>query len=181
MIGIAQRVEGTCPTLAFLKGWDYLTRAVKPPLLAAINEERLTVPIQDLARHVRITQPVGTSFELVGGRRNFARSPDLVDLRMRDGGWITFSASLRMVDGGLKIEAYNFERVFSTSHNPPFVRFDLNPTGHDNDLRHIRSHLHPGNDDIQLPAPIFAPHELLELLLADFATLGKRALRTKGK
>lgn len=180
MKGIAERVEGTSPMVSARTGEDYLARAVRPLLLSAIDDGRLAIPIHELSKHVRVTKTKDARFELVGGRKNFARQPDLNDLRMRGGGSITFAATLRVVADGLEVEAYNFERTFSPDHRPAFVRFDLNPRGHANDTRDIRSHLHPGNDNIQLPAPIFAPHELLELLLGDFGADRDRAARAKG-
>jgi hypothetical protein len=55
--------------------------------------------------------------------------------------------------------------VFPDGHQPSFVRYDLNERGHENDNRWIRCHLHPGNDDLMIPAPVMSPEELLDVLL----------------
>ncbi|HET7504851.1 MAG TPA: hypothetical protein VFK02_27700, partial [Kofleriaceae bacterium] len=61
--------------------------------------------------------------------------------------------------------AYGFEVYFPSRDPIAFVRFDLNLRGHDNDESGLRSHLHPGNDDLQLPSPVLTPAEGLLLVL----------------
>ena len=142
-----------------------------------------SVEVVMISRSVRVTrgERVTDAFDLVGGRRNFDRDPALADLRTPDGGWITFSAVLRPNRETLEILAYTFERVFRSDAQPRFVRFDYNVPDHDNDKRGLRSHVHPGNDDMQLPSPILAPHELIELLLGEMGPAADRAPRTKGR
>lgn len=142
-----------------------------------------SVEVVMISRSVRVTrgERVTDAFDLVGGRRNFDRDPALADLRTPDGGWITFSAVLRPNRETLEILAYTFERVFRSDAQPRFVRFDYNVLDHDNDKRGLRSHVHPGNDDMQLPSPILAPHELIELLLGEMGPAADRAPRTKGR
>ncbi|MFV8749137.1 hypothetical protein ACNOYE_01155 [Nannocystaceae bacterium ST9] len=59
----------------------------------------------------------------------------------------------------------DFELVFPDGHVPTFVRFDLNEPGHENEEREIRSHMHPSNDDLLVPAPVMGPEELLDVLI----------------
>lgn len=46
---------------------------------------------------------------------------------------------------------------------PKFVRFDLNMPGHHNEAPGLRCHLHPGHDDLQVPAPFMKPLEIVDL------------------
>lgn len=177
---LGTRIEASAEILNFRDGEDYLARAIRPVLKRAIDEDVLAIGIEQLGRHVRVTNAASRKYELTGGRLNFGRTRDLVDLWMRDGGWITFAATLGHHDDGLALLAYSFERVFAEDYVPRWVRYDLNPEGHANDVRGLRAHLHPGNDDLQLPAPIVAPHELLELFLGETGPTGDRRERSKG-
>jgi|GEM_PF-3580835 len=183
MIPLAARIAATSVAIDARSAGDYLQREIRPRLLKAIHEERLDAGLHEISRSVRVTRSerVTDAFDLVGGRRNFDRDPALADLRTPDGGWITFSAVLRPNGDTLEILAYTFERVFRSDAQPRFVRFDYNVPDHDNDKRGLRSHVHPGNDDMQLPSPILAPHELIELLLGEMGPAADRAPRTKGR
>ncbi|TMQ04604.1 MAG: hypothetical protein E6J90_51025 [Deltaproteobacteria bacterium] len=83
-----------------------------------------------------------------------------------DGGVVHFAMTLLERDArNVEVLAYGFE-VYFPSHDPiAFVRFDLNVRGHGNDEVGLRSHVHPGNDDLQLPSPVLAPLEALLLVL----------------
>lgn len=103
---------------------------------------------------------------IIGGPKAFRRDPASARLIRDDHAWLHFTLTVRQHERGrLEILAYDFELVFPDGHVPPFIRFDLNMPGHANEDRELRSHLHPGNDDLQLPAPVMTPEELLELLL----------------
>lgn len=182
MSPLAERIAATMPRIAARSAGEYLKRKIRPLLSRAADEGRLAVGPYEIAKHVRINASTegGDAFDLLGGRRNFSRSDALADLRMPNDGWIFFSAVLRPVDGALELIAYDVERFFGATTTPPWIRFDLNPPGHPNESLGLRSHLHPGNDDIQLPAPIMAPHELLELLLREPGSMRTRKPRTKG-
>ncbi|MFS8069055.1 MAG: hypothetical protein ACMG6S_22070, partial [Byssovorax sp.] len=41
----------------------------------------------------------------------------------------------------------------------------LNLPGHGNEKRDLRCHLHPGSDDLLVPAPLLTPSELLTLFI----------------
>lgn len=170
------RIAATEPQLPAQSAGDYFERYIRRRVYQAFQEERLAVGLYEISQHVRMVKSQDAlEVTVAGGRKNFQRCEELVDLRMLDGGWICFAATLRMSSEGLKIVAYNFERVFGSDAVPPWVRFDLNLPGHENEATGLRSHMHPGNDDVQLPAPIFAPHELLDTLLT---TLGPREGRS---
>ena len=42
---------------------------------------------------------------------------------------------------------------------------DANEPGHSNEERGLRSHMHPGNDDLLVPAPVLSPTELIDVLV----------------
>ena len=69
-------------------------------------------------------------------------------------------------DAPLDVIAYGFE-VYFPSPEPPiaFVRFDLNDRRHSNDDLGLRAHVHPGNDDLQLPSPLLSPLDALNFLI----------------
>jgi hypothetical protein len=59
----------------------------------------------------------------------------------------------------------------------PFLRFDLNLPAHRNEQRELRCHLHPGSDDLLLPAPTMHSHELLWLFLNEIRLPAGRSAR----
>lgn len=179
---LSGRIEATAPTIDTRTAKDYLQRVIRPRLRKAVDEGRLAIGIHDIPRHVKVTpsEREHDAFDLVGGRRNPDRDPRLADLRTPDSGWLFFAAILRPVPSGLEIVAYDVERVFGPYDHPAWVRFDLNALGHPNDQRGIRSHFHANNDDLQLHAPIFAPHELIDILLSDLGPQQGRKPRRKG-
>ena len=75
--------------------------------------------------------------------------------------------------GPLQLLAYDFELRFPEAQVPGWIRIDLNLPGHDNEEDGLRSHLHPGNDDLQAPAPLLSPLELLDLFLHGLRGRGK--------
>lgn len=114
-------------------------------------------------------------FILAGGLvegKSFARLPEQARIKRDDDAWLHFTMTFRCAPSGKRagkaIEemwAYDFELVFPEGHEPNFVRFDFNEPGHENEAREIRCHLHPGNDDLLLPAPLMSPEELLDVLV----------------
>ncbi|WP_437765087.1 hypothetical protein WMF27_31820 [Sorangium sp. So ce281] len=103
---------------------------------------------------------------IVGGVKDFRREPESAHLVRGDGAWIHFTITVNW-DGRkrLSLIAYDFEIVFPPGHSPRFIRVDLNEPGHENETRELRSHIHPGNDDLLLPAPVLAPAEILHYFL----------------
>ncbi|MDI3283674.1 hypothetical protein [Polyangium sp. 15x6] len=142
---------------------------IRTRLLRASNQERIRTPLQGIHRWVN-EGPGDKRYERVitGGIKDFARRPESARIKRDDGAWLHFTMTVRW-DGksALEMLAYDFELVFPTGHVPPFVRLDLNEPGHHNEAIGLRSHIHPGNDDLQLPAPLMTPEELLDLFLGD--------------
>lgn len=181
---LSERIAQTAPLIDVRSPRDYLDRVLRPQLLAAIDEGKLEIGAHAISKCLVIhdkSKVLDGAADLVGGRRNNQRSPELADLRTPGGGWLFFAAVMRAVEGGCEIVAYNIERVYGPECDPCWVRFDLSPPGHDNDERGMGSHFHPSNDDLQLPAPIFAPHELIEFLLEPLAPSdGRKPRSTRG-
>lgn len=141
-------------------------------VLRAIREDALQNGMHTVRQLLRLTpDPKGRPrcWALTGGPRDFGRTtePRLDAQFVRaDGGVVHFHMTLLEGDGRIvEVLAYGFE-VYFPSRNPiAFVRFDLNSRGHDNDEAGLRSHLHPGNDDLQLPSPVLEPLEALLVVL----------------
>ncbi|MEZ4405438.1 MAG: hypothetical protein R3A52_02940 [Polyangiales bacterium] len=116
-----------------------------------------------------------------GQPKNFRRDRALAHFTRADGAWFDFGFTLLERRGApVEVVAYDAELRFvrdDDSPVPPWVRFDLNPPGHDNDGRALRSHLHPATDDWEVPAPTLSPVELLDLLVFGCCVAPGRAPR----
>jgi hypothetical protein len=107
---------------------------------------------------------------VVGGEKNQNRTVNVPHLERDDGAWFDFSITVRELPGGLELLAYDYEIRLPPGLGSPFLRFDYNPPGHANESRDLRCHLHPGCDDISLPAPLMSPSELVTLLIEKLRT-----------
>ncbi|MFI5298711.1 MAG: hypothetical protein ACHREM_11490 [Polyangiales bacterium] len=133
----------------------------------------MTTPQHEIMQKVRLGGPVPTGAPpgaeaIVGGVKDFRREQPNGGLQRDDGAWFHFTLTLVPSGDELSVHAYDFEIVFPEGHAPSFVRFDLNEPDHPNEARALRSHVHPGNDDLLGPAPMMTPHESLELMLEGF-------------
>lgn len=61
-----------------------------------------------------------------------------------------------------------FELYYPSKQPIWFVRFDMNQPGHDNEDLGLRSHVHPGHEDLLLPGAVLSPVEALSFLLFGF-------------
>src|SRR5207249_273661 len=98
--------------------------------------------------------------------KDFKRERSSARLVRDDDAWIHFTVTVKQEKRALVLVAYDFEIVFPDGCQPAFFRADLNPPDHPNAAREVRSHVHPGNDEYQWPAPVLTPREVLELFLA---------------
>lgn len=118
-------------------------------------------------------------FEIaVGDERNFRRDPSLPHFRRcKDGAWFDFQMQLREHPQGFDIVQYDFELRIPSSDSvcSTFVRFDLNPPGHDNEDDGLRSHMHVNSDDdgMAVPAPVMSPFELLDIMVHGLIRTGR--------
>jgi hypothetical protein len=111
----------------------------------------------------------------VGSVRNFHRSPALPHFTRNDGGWFDFQLQVKQDDSSAEIIAYDFELRLPSGSGFDFVRFDLNPPGHDNQEDGLRSHVHLNADDdgLAAPAPVMSPFEILDLFLHGLRRMGR--------
>lgn len=179
MIPLPERIAGTMPDLEAREARELFQR-MRRVLFAASNEGRLQGGQAAIERWVRLDHPppkVTTdprARAIVGGLKDFDRRPESACLVRDDGAWIHFTVTViegRKRTDGLVLFAYDFEIVFADhegDRHPAFVRIDLNTPDHPNAMRDLRSHLHPGHDDLQVPAPILAPEEALDLMVNGF-------------
>lgn len=169
-----------------------LFRELRKVLVQASNDGLVCTPPHEIMKQVRCFQPedalraslssaglAANAYCIVGGEKNQGRDPALPHFERHDGAWFDFTLTVREASGKLEILAYDFEIRLPHGHGAPFLRFDLNLPDHTNQARDLRCHLHPGSDDILLPAPLMTPLELLNLFVHEVApTTGRDAART---
>ena len=169
---LQERILGAGPPSEAVTALD-VWRALKRWLREAHQDEFLMTSMAEI--HQCVPRPVlGDEVKIYGGlvgerrdKKDFSRLPSSARLKRDDDAWLHFTLTLKCDKKGRVVEmpAYDFELVFPDDHQPRFVRYDLNEEGHENDRRWVRCHLHPGNDDLMLPAPVMSPEELLDVLL----------------
>jgi hypothetical protein len=110
---------------------------------------------------------------------NRDRDPSLPCFKRSDGAWFDFHIHLRPYDGelehhrgSLELLGYGYEIRFPVELgcDVRWLRFDLNHPGHPNEAKGVRSHFHPGDEELQAPSAVLHPQEALELLLSDLLT-----------
>jgi hypothetical protein len=142
-------------------------------LRRAIRDEVLANGLYDVGQLLRLTlaSPSDpTVFALTGGPKDFRRVVSAPDRRERfvrdDGAVLHFALVVRERQAmPMDLIAYGFEVYFPSDGPIPFVRFDLNDRRHSNDDLGLRAHLHPGNEDLQLPSPLMDPVEVLNFMI----------------
>jgi hypothetical protein len=105
------------------------------------------------------------AFCIVGGVKNQGRDDSLPHFERCDVAWFDFSITGRERKGSLDLLAYAFEIRLLKGMGSPFLRFDLNLPDLRTEAGELRCHLHPGNDDLRVPAPLMSPGEMLALFL----------------
>jgi hypothetical protein len=129
-------------------------------LITAHDEGLLRTAPAQVYQLVKLDDPKPTESVIVGGFKNFKRNPALPHFKRDDGAWFDFAITVEQKRrGALELVAYNFELRFPDGSHPAFIRLDLNDPGHSNEDHGLRCHLHPGNDDLQVPAPLLSPGE----------------------
>lgn len=103
------------------------------------------------------------AFCIEGGVKNQNRDRTLPHFERNDGAWFDFTITAREQGGSLNLLAYDFEIRLKPGMGAPFLRFDLNLPEHPNEQRELRCHMHPGSDDVLVPAPMMNPLEVLYL------------------
>jgi hypothetical protein len=161
-------------------------------LLKASDDHTIrTTPAQILGGHLSLLEPpqrVDKALReagidqgakcIFGGEKNQDREVALAHFMRDDAAWFDFSITVRQTPGGLELLAYDFEIRAVPNVAAPFLRFDLNLPAHRNEQRELRCHVHPGSDDVLIPAPLLGPIELLHLFLNGLR-VGRRAARLR--
>jgi hypothetical protein len=156
------------PLLAHESSPKGLFAAVRRHLMRAVNDGRLKSSISDIQKHLRFTS-THDGFTIYGARldrANFRRDPEAPHFLRDDNAWFDFLISGRTYNSAhLEILAYSCEVRLpaSVAALPKFIRFDLNPPHHPNEGPGLRCHVHPGHDDIQVPAPFMSPLDIVDL------------------
>jgi hypothetical protein len=112
----------------------------------------------------------GVEFVIVLGekdqKRNQRRDMGEPHFERKDGAWFDFAiTAFADYKAPVALRAYSFAIRLPGEAKPPFVRFDLNKPGHENEQDGERCHLHPGSDDFSVPAPLMGPLEILDVFL----------------
>lgn len=140
-------------------------------LIRASEDGWLTSSMADIKKYLRLDDASKNSreFTIYGARlerANFNRSPDLPHFTRADGVEFDFLIAGRNTSRtSVELLAYDCELRFPDTRPVRFVRFDLNPPGHANELPGLRCHVHPGHDDLQAAAPLMHPLDIIDLCL----------------
>jgi hypothetical protein len=177
--------------LALPKTASELHRQLRKLLFRAVDERLLSSQIHDInANFVCISaeEDLATKLLVSKSRRGFVigiadknqeRSRASKHFVRRDNCWFDCSFTVIETSEGLQLAAYSLELRLCPGMGVPFVRYDLNPPGHANELRELRCHMHPGSDDIMLPAPLMTPAELLTHFVTPATTFRKQRTPTE--
>lgn len=122
----------------------------------------LREPPPVVAEQLRAHSTAKNAYCIVGGEKNQDRDHVVAHLKRSDGAWFDFTITVRQHPRELELLAYNFEIRFPSAMGTPFLRFDYNLPGHENELR---SHLHAGSEDVYMPAPLMSPAEIITLFI----------------
>jgi hypothetical protein len=174
MKSVQDRILEAWPNLE-VETTQELLSALRAQLFKAYNEELLRTGLNDIYKWVKLAKEPKADEEILGAVKDFRRDLSSAHIVRSDGAWIHFTIRVRQEGKKmLRLIAYDFEIVFPVPHTPAspvvkpgFLRVDLNPPDHPNAGREIRSHVHPGNDDLQWPAPVMTPREILAWMLGD--------------
>ncbi len=136
-------------------------------LTTASNEGILKTKLNEIYKLLKITKPTKGIIEITGGQRNFNRIKEIPHFERCDGCWFDFAILVNENFKYPQIIAFDFEIRFLKDNPTEFLRFDLNPLGHNNDDKGKRFHIHPGNDNLMIHASPMSPLEILHLFLYD--------------
>jgi hypothetical protein len=178
MQSLQSRILGVWPSLKPRTSAELL-QGLRSKLLKASNGGLLRTGSDEIQKWVKLDPPGVPRPEkappdakiIIGAIKDFRRDATSARLIRDDGAWLHFTITAIEVPDRLQIIAYDFELVFPQDMVPPegsmprFYRVDLNLPGHGNEERELRSHCHPGNDDLLAPAPVMTPDEILDLLI----------------
>jgi hypothetical protein len=132
------------------------------------NDRILDNKMNKIQSLLKITTKSSNLIEITGGQRNFKRRREIPHFSRHDGCWFDFSILISEETKKAEVIGFDFELRFPEQISTPFIRFDLNPPGHNNQEDGLRFHVHPGHDDFQIHSPVMNPLEILHLFLYGF-------------
>lgn len=165
---VGDRLWDVTPKTINIKKAEILKQQILSLLNKACDEEVLkTKPheIRNLLKLEKSEKDGKGVFEIVGGTRNFKRMKDLPHFERFDGCWFDFAILIDQHPKSADILGFNFEIRFPDDYTVKFLRIDLNTPGHDNDMRGMRFHVHPGHNHVMIHSAPMSPLEILHLFL----------------
>ena len=126
-------------------------------------------PPKDILDLLRIGE--GSKFKqtnyhvITGGKKNQKHRQEIPHFKLHNGCWFDFTILISEASKPSQILGFNFEIRFPEKFSPSFLRFDLNPPNHKNNVGNMRFHLHPSNEMIMLHSPLMSPLEILNMFL----------------
>ena len=126
-------------------------------------------PPKDIVELLRVGE--GSKFKqtdyyvITVGKKNQKHRQDIPHFKLNNGCWFDFTILISEVSKPSQILGFNFEIRFPEKFSPSFLRFDLNPPNHKNNVGNMRFHLHPSNETIMLHSPPMSPLEILHMFL----------------
>lgn len=184
---LAARLQGAlCPDAALDLGEpsSHLFKKIRSQLRAAHDEGSLQTSHADIYQHLTHASdpaPGGQRSVITYGKPNFHRVPTEPHLLRDDGAWFDFGLTLDDRARSARLLAYHFEIRFPDDAQARFLRLDLNKPEHANEDQGLRSHLHPGDDDILFPSIVFNPCDALSLFIHGMRRSSSRKPRVKGR
>lgn len=169
--GVGDRVWKATPEMT-VESAKKFRRQMFAILNKAAEDNVLTTELKEMYSLVKVQKSAKHGkgvFEVLGGEKNFKRRRDIPHFERFDGCWFDFAILIDENPKPAEIIGFDFEIRFPDDYPVNFLRLDLNTPGHDNDLRGMRFHLHPGSDDFMIHAPPMHPVEILHLFLYDLS------------
>ena len=115
---------------------------------------------------------LGGTHGIFGAKKDFDRLTEPANpnekLVRHDGAVIHFTLTVKEDAGPLELIAYDFELYYPSKQPIWFIRFDMNQPQHKNEDLGLRSHVHPGHEDLLIPGVMLSPAEALSFLLFGF-------------
>jgi hypothetical protein len=151
-----------------IKSTKSLRMAIFKCLTTASDENMLVTKLNEIHKLLKISDSKQGHYEIMGGDKNFKRNQDIPHFKLRNGCWFDFAITIDETGKPAQIIGFDFEIRFPQKEGEPkvpFLRIDLNLPDHNNDVRNLRFHLHPSNDDIMIHSPPMSPLEILHMFL----------------
>lgn len=142
-----------------------LFKQIRTALLSASDENILRSAPHDVMRRLHMQGGQGEVVLIHGGETFDKGQPEGRFFDFSDGSRLSFGCTIDYRAASPSLLAYRFHLRFPPGGRPAFLRLDLNPEPKENSLVEPRCHIHPGVEEVRLPAPLMSPLEILGILL----------------